>query len=253
MRARKPVRRNLSFLVERPIAHRGLHEPFRCVIENTATAFEAAIRGGYAIECDLQISSDGEAMVFHDDTLARLVEGKGPLKRFTAKQLRSMTFKQCKDRMQTLGELLEQVAGRTPLVIELKTHWDGNFDLVQRAAAYVAEYKGPFGLMSFDPDMIAALREIAPRIVRGMTADKALDPYYAHLPLAQRMELRHFSHLPRTSPHFVSFNWHDLPVAHIVQIREAGYPVISWTIRSPADAVLALKHSDQITFEGFIP
>jgi glycerophosphoryl diester phosphodiesterase len=253
MRNAKPLRRNLSFLVERPIAHRGLHEPFRCIIENTASAFDAAINGGFAIECDVQLTCDNDAVVFHDDTVERLIEGKGDVRRFTAKQVTALKFKQTKDRVQTLPELLEQVSGRAVLVIELKSHWDGNVDLVRRAIRCVANYKGPFVLMSFDPDMVEAVRKMAPQIVRGITADKALDPCYDRLPLPHRTELRHFGHIDRTSPHFVSYDWHALPSAHVAQVRASGYPVISWTVRSPAEAAIALRYSDQITFEGFRP
>jgi glycerophosphoryl diester phosphodiesterase len=253
MRNAKPLRRELKFIVDKPIAHRGLHEPFRCIIENTPGAFEAAITAGYAIECDLQLTGDGEAVVFHDDTVGRLMEAKGAIGQHTATQLRALKFKQCNDRIQTLHELLEQVAGRAVLVIELKSHWNGNVDLVRRAIQCVEQYKGPFCMMSFDPDMVEALRALAPKIVRGITADKALDPYYDHLPLARRTELRHFGHLARTAPHFVSYDFHDLPAPHVDQVRAAGYPVITWTIRSKSEAKMALRHSDQMTFEGFRP
>jgi glycerophosphoryl diester phosphodiesterase len=253
MRPARPLRRELYFLVERPIAHRGLHESFRCIMENTAKAFEAAIAEGYAIECDVQLSADIEAMVFHDDAVDRLIEAKGEVRRYSAKQLKAMTFKQSDDRMQSLPELLEQIAGRATLVIELKSHWDGNVDLARRAVRCLQSYKGPVSLMSFDPDIIEAVRTLAPAIVRGITADKALDPSYDRLPLQRRVELRHFSHLARTKPHFVSYDWHDLPMAGVAEIRDAGYPVISWTIRSAAEAAMALRYSDQITFEGFRP
>lgn len=253
MRPPTSIRRNLSFLAERPIAHRGLHEPARSIIENTASAFEAAIGAGFAIECDLQLTGDGEAVVFHDDSLERLIEGEGDVRLFSAKQLKSLKFRQTTDCMQILPELLEQVAGRAVLVIELKSHWDGNIDLVHRAIRCVADYKGPFALMSFDPDMVEAVRKIAPQVVRGITADKATDPCYNKLPLPKRTELRKFGHMKKTKPHFISYDWHDLPAAHITQFRATGCPVITWTIRSKEEAAMALRYSDQMTFEGFHP
>jgi glycerophosphoryl diester phosphodiesterase len=253
MRPGPPVRRELAFLIEHPIAHRGLHDAARGIVENTSSAFEAAVKGGYAIECDLQLSADGEAMVFHDDTLERLVEGQGALRRHSAGQLQACCFHQTKDIMQTLPELLEQVAGRAVLVIELKSHWDGSIDLVRRAASCVEHYKGPFCMMSFDPDMVEAIRHLAPGVVRGITADRAFDPYYDRLPVPRRVELRQFQHASRTSPHFVSYDFHDLPNPIVAQFRSAGYPVISWTIRSAEEATTALRHSDQVTFEGFRP
>src|ERR1043166_7185858 len=100
----------LDWLTARPIAHRGLHDA--SIVENTASAFTAAIVGGYGIECDLQASADGEAMVHHDDALGRLTEGSGELVAFDAAQLKKVRFKQTADRMLTLGELCDLVGGR---------------------------------------------------------------------------------------------------------------------------------------------
>src|ERR1700746_2669044 len=110
---------DLDWLIARPVAHRGLHDQ-KCVIENTPSAFVAAIAARYGIECDLQISADGEAMVYHDDALGRLTEGEGRLDTMTAEALRPVVFRSSADRMLTLGELCDLVAGRTPLVIEPK-------------------------------------------------------------------------------------------------------------------------------------
>src|SRR6201997_3440112 len=125
---------DLDWLIARPVAHRGLHDAAKSVIENTPSAFSAAVAGGYAIECDLQITADGEAMVHHDDALGRLTEGSERLDAMTASDLRRVAFKATSDRMITLGELCDLVAGRTPLVIELKSRFDGDRRLVTRAA-----------------------------------------------------------------------------------------------------------------------
>ena len=169
----------------RPIAHRGLHDKAKGVVENTEAAFAAAIAQDYAIECDLQLSRDGEAMVFHDDTLDRL-DGR---KRTGERQVGSRTEEQLRSRirharMQTLAEMLDQVAGRATLVIEIKSHWDGDNRLADRALSVLEPYEGPYALMSFDPDIIAHVRERSPLTVRGIVADRTTDAYYAHLPLA---------------------------------------------------------------------
>ena len=207
----------------------------------------------YAIECDLQISKDGEAMVFHDDTIDRLLEGVGPVRQQDASSLRQLKFKSCADRIQTLGELLDQVDAKVPLIIELKSHWDYDPELPLRVLNVIKNYRGPYALMSFDPDMIACIAERAPGIVRGITADRVTDAYYEMLSLKRRLSLRNFSHLPRTKPHFVSFDFNGLPFSPVTAIRKAGHPVISWTINSPADSTIALRYSDQITFQGYHP
>jgi glycerophosphoryl diester phosphodiesterase len=248
-----PEMRALSWLTARPIAHRGLHAADRGVIENTSSAFAAAISGNYAIECDLQLSSDGEAMVYHDETLDRLSEGRGLLIQHTAAQLKAIGFKTSADRMQTLADLLEQVNGRVPLIIELKSHWNRDVALAQRALKVLQNYAGAYALMSFDPDLLQAVAELSPRTVRGITADRAVDTYYNALPLARRLEMRFLSHLPRTRPNFASFYFRELPYPPIQNFRAAGLPVITWTIRSAAEAAAASRYGDQITFEGFMP
>jgi glycerophosphoryl diester phosphodiesterase len=143
------------------------------------------------------------------------------------------------------------VQGHVPLVIELKSHWDGDERLAERAVSVLKNYSGPYCLMSFDPDAIAAVRRLSPGAMRGIVAERVDGSDYSFLPLAKQMELRTFSHLARTRPDFVSFYYEQLPWAPITALRAAGMPVITWTIRSPQQAVMAMRCSDQITFEGF--
>jgi glycerophosphoryl diester phosphodiesterase len=248
-----PQLRELDWLVARPIAHRGLHTKSKGVIENTASAFEAAIKGNYSIECDVQLSADGEAIVFHDDDLDRLTEAKGPVKALTTQALQKVKLKATSDRMQTLAELLEQVDGRTSLVIELKSLWDDNDALAKRALKVLGSYDEPYCLMSFDPHVLACLRALSPQTVRGIVADRTTDPYYNALPLAKRYSMRTFGHLAETQPHFVSYYWRELPFEPVTEIRKLGHPVISWTLRSKEEASQALRYCDQITFEGYTP
>jgi len=123
-----------DWLIARPVAHRGLHDSAAGVIENTPSAFAAAVAGNYAIECDLQLSGDGDAMVFHDDTLERLTQGSGRFDALPASALKRVTFRATSDHMITLGELCDVVAGRVTLVIEIKSHFDGDRRLIKRAA-----------------------------------------------------------------------------------------------------------------------
>src|SRR5437899_10150888 len=130
--------RSLGWLTARPVAHRGLHSAASGIIENTPSAFAAAIAANYAIECDLQITADGEAMVHHDEALGRLTEGSGRLDALTAADLKQVRYKATADRMITVGELCDLVAGRATLVIELKSRFDGDLRLVQRAATVLS-------------------------------------------------------------------------------------------------------------------
>jgi glycerophosphoryl diester phosphodiesterase len=248
-----PQMRDLKWLVEKPIAHRGLHNQKKAIVENCESAFAAAIKHGYAIECDIELTKDGEAVVFHDDEIDRVMDDKGLVKTFTAKELKNKKYKQGKDQIQTLGELLEQVDDRTTLVIEIKSLWDEDMTLTRRALHVLAHYDGPFALMSFDPHIIACVAERSPVTVRGITADRVTDPYYNNLSLARRLEMQSFSHLPSSKPHFVSFDANGLPFAAVGEIRDRGHPVICWTIRSQEQAAQALRYADQITFENYHP
>src|SRR5271170_390584 len=160
--------RDLARLTARPIAHRGLHDAARGIIENMPAAAAAAIAGNYGIEADLQISADGEAMVHHDDALGRLADGGGALRDLTAARLKQIPFKTSVERMMTLGDLCDLVASRVTLMLELKSHFDGDLRVAARTAAVLASYGGPVGISSFDPALICELRRIAPRLARGI-------------------------------------------------------------------------------------
>src|SRR6202043_3104839 len=124
------------------------------MVENMPAAAQAAVDGNFAIECDIQLTADGEAMVHHDDALGRLTEGSEPLLSMTAAQLKAVKFKDTPERMMSLGDLCALVKGRVPLVIEVKSHFDGDRKLVARMSEVLAAYSGPAVGMSFDPDQV---------------------------------------------------------------------------------------------------
>lgn len=243
----------LNWLTARPIAHRGLHDAARGVIENTPSAFEAAIAGNYGIECDVQVSADGEAMVHHDDALGRLTDGGEPLANLDAATLKQVVFKDTPDRMLTLAELCQLVAGRVPLAVEIKSRFDGDLRLTRRVAEVLGRYNGPATAMSFDPAPIGALREIAPAVTRGIVAERHYDhPEWNALPASTRRNLALLLHAPRTRPHFIAWSVKDLPAAAPLIARYIfGRPLLTWTVRSTEDRATAARYADQMIFEGF--
>ncbi|MBV8837709.1 MAG: glycerophosphodiester phosphodiesterase [Alphaproteobacteria bacterium] len=243
-----------DWLTARPVAHRGLHDGVG-LIKNTASAFTAAIEAGFAIETDLQITSDGEAVVHHDFALGRLTLGSRQLAAMTAAGLREVPFKNTADRIMTLAAFLALVAGRTPLFIELKSRHDGDLRLVHRAADVLAGYPGPAALMSFDPILIAALRERAPNLTRGIVAERHYDDSeWRTLSASQKRSLAFLLHGFRTRPHFVAYHVTDLPsLGPWVARNVFGRPLLSWTVRSDADRARAKRYADQMIFEGFRP
>ncbi|MCE2932939.1 MAG: glycerophosphodiester phosphodiesterase [Hyphomicrobiales bacterium] len=245
----------LEAVFARAIAHRGLHDAASGVIENTRSAFAAALHGGFGMECDLQISADGEAMVFHDFTLDRLTTSSGRVDHMTANQLRHVSFKAGGDRIQSLAELLMQVEGQQALVVEVKSRFDGNTAICTRIAALVKAYSGPLVLKSFDPAMIRALRAAGVARPLGIVAMNAYEyPDYAGLSAEQKHALGNLLHFGETRPDFLSWKHQDLPSAAPYLCRsQLGLPVMGWTIRSAEEAARARPHIDQIVFEGFQP
>ncbi len=223
------------------------------VVENSLPAFEAAINHGYAIELDVQLSSDGEAMVFHDHILDRLTNEIGSIHDVTAADLNKMAYADGTGTIPTLAQVLDFVAGRVGLVIEVKSSWSGNTDLVRRVAQCLESYTGNVAVMSFDPVQVAWLAHEAPEVIRGMVADGATQDDYPWLPLSTRLSLREFRHADLTEPDFLSLDKHWLPCPVSRMYRKRRVPMICWTIRSEQEASDALRWCDQITFEGYIP
>jgi glycerophosphoryl diester phosphodiesterase len=251
-----------AFTVSRPIAHRGLHDAAQGIIENTRSAFAAAIARGFAIECDIQLTRDGEAVVFHDFTADRLTSGTGKLSEMTAGAVQALPFRAGQNHMETLGgrietlaALLAQVAGRVPLVVEIKSHMEGDLRLTRRALEVAAGYAGPLAFKSFDPNIVAALRMMAPDVVRGIVAISRYDhPEWNQISAAQKHAMANLLHFGETQPDFISWHVNDLPLAAPFLCRTAlGLPLMTWTVRTAEQREIARQHADQMVFEGFIP
>ena len=244
-----------DWLTARPLAHRGLHDRTSGIIENMPSAVRAAIEGNFGIEVDVQLTADGEAMVHHDGALGRLTEGSGALLDLTAAELRAVRFKDTPERMMSLGDLCALLAGRVPLVIELKSHFDGDRRLVTRTAEVLASYSGPAAAMSFDPDQVLGLRELMPMLPRGIVAEREYtEADWPEATAQQRRGMRHLRHALRTRPHFVAYWVDELPAPAPWMARNIfGLPLLTWTVRTPEQRDRAARHADQMIFEGFRP
>jgi len=249
-----------DWLTARPIAHRGLHRAAAGVIENSIGAARAAVAAGYAIECDVQATRDGRVVVFHDDGLERLTAATGLVCDHDARALAALTLNGSSETIPLFGDFLAAIAGRTPLVVEIKSRFDGDMTAATRVAEHLAAYAGPVVVESFDPEPIAFLRAKAASlgvaqtplgVVGEATYEegewRALDP-------ARRAEMTHFLHYPRTRPDFLSWSAADFPHAIPFLARVAlDIPVTTWTVRSPAQAATVMEWADQIVFENFTP
>lgn len=243
---------------DRPIAHRGLHDIAAGVIENSRSAFEAAIAGGFAIECDVQLSSDGEPYIFHDDDLARLTDGSGPSSAIRIADVTKLPLKGSStgDCPQRFSEFLAQIAGRTMLQIELKKQADTSTSttLANGVLDALRGYEGPYTLESFDPRLLIALRRAGATAPLGIiTYNYSESKWDQDVGYIQREILRHLLHWPSTRFDFISCRDNSLGLPAVRFFRSRGLPVTAWTIRSAEQARRALMQADQIVFEGFVP
>jgi glycerophosphoryl diester phosphodiesterase len=239
-----------------PIAHRGLHDRAAGAIENSRAAVRAAVEAGYGVEIDVQLSADGEAMVFHDDTLDRLTAERGALRARTAAELGRIALKDGRETIPTLGEILALIAGRSALLVEVKDQGGdlsakGVGPLEARVAALLAGYAGPVAAMSFNPASVAELARLAPGLPRGIVANAAADYEEPDLSPERRRALADLSDCAASGAAFVSYDWHALPTPTTARLRAAGAPVLCWTIRSAAEEASARRHADNVTFEGY--
>jgi glycerophosphoryl diester phosphodiesterase len=243
----------IDWLTARPVAHRGLHG--NGLPENSLSAAAAAIAANYAIEVDLQLSKDGEVVVFHDETLERLTSETGLLAERTAAELVKIRLGTSNDTIPSLADLLKLVAGKTPLVLELKSPWNGDTTLAEKVAKQLIHYAGPVAAMSFDPDLVRALRKHAPGLPRGIVAER----WYRYkdwdfLPSGRKHALGLLLHILRTKPHFVAYAQFDLPaIAPLITRFLFGMPLLTWTVRTEKERKRVSKWVNQLIFEHIRP
>jgi glycerophosphoryl diester phosphodiesterase len=243
-----------DWLTARPIAHRGFHDADAGRIENTMAAVVAAIEHDFAIELDLAVTTDDRVVAFHDDTLDRLTESTGRVDAMDLAALKAARFRGTRDRIPTLEDILDQVDGRVPLVLELKSSWGSDRRLERSVAAALSTYSGPVAVMSFDPGAMRAMRGLAPALPRGLIADRFDSEHAAAMPLPARFGLRHLLAAPFVGPSFVAYSIAALPASAPLALRHFfGLPLLTWTVRTEAHRRTAGEWADQIIFEGFDP
>lgn len=232
-------RARLTALIARPFAHRGLHGGGR--IENSRAAFEAAIAAGHGIELDVQVSRDGQALVIHDYELDRLTEGVGPVCGMVAAELEKIRLRGGAETIPTLRQVLKLIAGRAPLLIEVKSPGRRVDALSGAVLGALSGYIGPVAVMSFNPEIGRWFARNAPEVLRGLVVTEAGRRWRGRL-------TRHLA-LWRSKADFLAYDVRDLPSRFASAQRARGLPVLTWTCRSDADRARAALHADQIIYE----
>lgn len=239
------------------IAHRALHDRRDGRPENSRAAIRAALDRGYAIEIDIQPSSDGVAMVFHDAVLDRLTDATGPVAAQSADDLSRTRLRGGADGIPTLAAVLTMVDGAVPLLIEVKDQ-DGEMGpnvgpLEDAVIDALRGYGGEVAVMSFNPHSVAHMAERAPNVPRGLTTS-AFDPaHWPELSAATRDRLRAMPDLDRIGAQFISHEAAALDMPEVARVRATGRAILCWTVRSAAAEATALRVADSVTFEGYLP
>ena len=238
-----------------PIAHRAYHVAAQGRPENSRAAIRAAIAAGSGNEIDLQLSRDGVPMVFHDETLERLTPREGWLCDITAADLATIPLKGGDEGIPTLADILTLVAGRVPLLIEIKDQTlrmaDTDGRLEQATAALLAGYQGPVAVMSFNPHCIAHMARLAPTLPRGVTTS-AYDPDDWHpIPPATCDRLRDIPDYDQVQASFISHEAKDLTRPRVAQLAAQGAAILCWTIKSAEAEAKARQIAQNITFEQY--
>ena len=235
-----------SWLVETPIAHRGLHD--KVSPENSLSAFSKAIEKGYAIELDVQLLSDDTVVVFHDESLSRMTGNDGYLKFLNKEDLKVLKLAGSKEHIPTFEEVLKLVDGRTPLLIEIKNQFKVG-KLEQKVIDMLKNYKGEFAIQSFNPFSLQYFKNHAPNFPRGQ-----LSGYFKGEKLAwiKKFLLKRMSFNKSTSePNFISYDASTLPNRFVRKFKKL--PLLAWTVRSKEEYLKVIKYCDNIIFENFIP
>ena len=240
----------------RPIAHRGLHDTSGGRPENSRAAVKAAVERGYGIEIDVQITSDKRAAVFHDYALERMTGREGLVRERSMQELASIALRGSSESIPDLADVLGLVAGRVPLLIEIKDP-DGTFgpdvgSLEGAVARTLAGYNGPAAVMSFNPHSVAAMQALAPGVPRGLVTCAFREADWP-IPEARRAELAGIPDYERAGASFISHDVRDLDCARVLDLRRSGAGILCWTVRSAEEECRARAIAANVTFEGYLP
>jgi len=234
-----------AFLLAKPFAHRGLHGGR--VVENTIEAFDRAIAAGHGIELDVQRTADGDAVVFHDATLDRLCGIAGRVDALSVDALSQIRLSGTQETILSLDHVLQHIAGRVPVLVEIKTPHRHMGDLCQAVLHAVENYGGRAAIMAFHPEITRWFCKYGSHIVRGLVVSD--EKYRTQFLGDLRRSVAQSLSMLRARPDFLAYDIRSLPSPLSRQVRQYGLPLLTWTVRSAEDRARALDAADQIIYE----
>lgn len=247
---RMDERFQLSDLAEYDYAHRGLHNHDNGVVENTLEAFRLAAESGYGVELDLQLTKDGQVVVFHDENLSRLCNDGQSVRELTADELRGYTLLDSNQKIPTLREALQTVDARVPIIIEIKTY-NAPKEICPPVWETLKDYDGLYCIESFHPQVIQWFKENQPQVIRGQLMNAHLNGSSSQFELFVRQNLCS-NFLSR--PDFTAYDCkaRQTPAMWVAK-NLFGMPEISWTVRDEETYRKLKGENCVIIFEGFLP
>jgi glycerophosphoryl diester phosphodiesterase len=237
-------------LFDPPVAHRGLWNPDGAP-ENSLAAFQAACAHGYGIELDVQLSADGEAMVFHDNRLQRMTGKDGRISDYNAADLVQFKLAGSDETIATLAETLTLVGHRAMVQVEIKTPAGEVGALERRVHEVLIDHNGPIAVIGFNPYSHGWFAQHHPNVLRGLDSHSYADEGSRKMAPEQRRAYANLEHIAIAKPHFLALGVDMLPSPRVEELRAGGYPIVAWTVRSPTEWDRLRDCCDNLIFEGF--
>ena len=232
--------------MKKNFAHRGLHKRDKSVPENSLAAFERAASYGYGIELDVQLSKDGEVVVFHDDTLNRVCGVDARVDQLTLEELQKLSLCGTEETIPLFSDVLKTVRGRGALIVELK-NGKRNKELCEKTYALLRRYTGEYCVESFNPFIVRWFRINAPEVVRGQLANPPAD-YNGEVNPVSAFILGNVLLNFLARPQFIAYKITKKPFT--VKLCEAlGAMRVCWTSHEWANE----KGNDTVIFEFYKP
>lgn len=247
----KPI--DFSDFEGRYYAHRGLHQAKNISPENSLAAFRLAVENGYGIELDVQLSKDGQPVIFHDNNLKRVCGLNSLVADLSYDELRELRLYDSNEKIPHLEEVLDLVAGKVPLIVEFKLE---TFDtsICDIIAPYLDNYEGIYCVESFHPSAVAWYKKNRPQVIRGQLSANELLVKKNFTNKVLNFLLKNLMLNFWGKPDFVAYE-HDYGsnLSLILARKLFKAPAIAYTVQSQAELEAGLKYFDLFIFDKFIP
>ncbi|MBN2129797.1 MAG: hypothetical protein JW741_09885 [Sedimentisphaerales bacterium] len=239
----------MAWLMDRPIAHRGLHDG-EVVPENSMVAFEAAVAASTPIELDVHLLADGKLAVFHDESLERLTDANGRLEEKTSDDIKPLRLRGTDQRIPLLEEVLDLVGKSVPILVDTKGRRIGGkleaslFRILEASAC-------TYAIESFNPFSLRWFKRHAPHVPRGQLSGDFRD---AEAPYHQKFLLKRYYLNFLSAPDFLAYDLRCLPNRFVERERDRrGIPLLAWTVRTNEELARASELADNVIFEDIRP